>query len=94
VIALFKDVVWLDFPAPHKHMTVDVTATSACTNSIVLAVGVPLPVSGRLALGAEQAKLDADIRTLSALGAPSIHVVFSTSIPLLSAYVQGSYLPF
>jgi hypothetical protein len=30
-----RDVVWLDFLAPHRHLAVDVTVTSACTNTNV-----------------------------------------------------------
>jgi hypothetical protein len=30
------DVVWLDFMAPHRHLVVDVTVTSARTNINVL----------------------------------------------------------
>jgi hypothetical protein len=66
------DVGWLDFPAPHKHLVVDVTVTSARTNSNVPAVGASLPLLGSLAMGAQQTKLDIDFRTTSSLCTPSI----------------------
>jgi hypothetical protein len=45
------------------------------TNFNVPAVGVPLPLLGGLALGAQKPKLDADIRTSSSLGSPSTQIV-------------------
>jgi hypothetical protein len=70
-----RDMVWLDFTAPHTHMVVDVTVTRARTNSNLPAVGAPLPLHGSFVLGVQQAKRDADIRTPSYLGTPSIQTV-------------------
>jgi hypothetical protein len=55
----------LDFAAPHEHVVIDVSVTSvARTNSNVPVVGAQIPHHGSLAVGAQQAKLDADnIRT-------------------------------
>jgi hypothetical protein len=66
------DVVWLDFMAPHRHLVDDVTVTSARTNTNVPHIGARLPLPGRLALGAENGKLDADLRTYALLGTPSV----------------------
>jgi hypothetical protein len=66
------DVVWLDITAPHRHLVVDVTVTSARTNTNVPHISAPLPLSGSLAWGAQQAKLDADLRTSALLGTPSV----------------------
>jgi hypothetical protein len=65
------DVVWLDFKAPHGHL-VDVTVTSALTNTNVPHVGARLPLPGNFALGAQERKLDADLRTSALLGTPSV----------------------
>jgi hypothetical protein len=46
------DVVWLDFMAPHRHLVVDVTATSARTNTSVPRTCARLPLPSSLALGA------------------------------------------
>jgi hypothetical protein len=46
------DVVWLDFMAPHRHLVVDVTVTSACMNTNVPRTCALLPLHGNLALGA------------------------------------------
>jgi hypothetical protein len=64
------DVVWLDFMAPHRHLVVDVTVTSARTNTGVPRIGAHIPLPGSLALGAQNGKLDADLRTSSLLGTP------------------------
>ena len=69
------DVVWLDFMAPHRHLVVDVTVTSARTNTNVPRIGARLPLRGILALGAQQGKLDADLRTSALLGTPSVQSV-------------------
>jgi hypothetical protein len=37
------DVAWVDFVAPHKHMVMDVTGTSARTNYSVPTADAPLP---------------------------------------------------
>jgi hypothetical protein len=66
------DVVWLDFIAPHCHRLVDATVTSARMNTNVPRVGACLPLPGRLALGAQHGKLDADLRTSALLGTPSV----------------------
>jgi hypothetical protein len=39
------DMVWLDFMATHRHL-VDVTVTSACTNTSVPHIGARLPLPG------------------------------------------------
>jgi hypothetical protein len=64
------DVVWLDFMAPHRHL-VDLTVTSACSNTNVPRIGARLSLHGSLALGAQHGKLDADLRTSALLGTPS-----------------------
>jgi hypothetical protein len=58
--------------APHRHLEVDVTVTSARTNTNVPRKGARLPLLGSLALGAQHGKLDADLRTYVLLGAPSV----------------------
>jgi hypothetical protein len=67
------DVVWLDFMAPHRHLVVDVTATSARTNTNVPCIGSRLPLFDSLALGAQHGKLDADL--LALLGTPSVQSI-------------------
>jgi hypothetical protein len=47
------DVAWSDFMAPHRHLDVDVTVTSARTNTSVPRIGARLPLLGNLALGAQ-----------------------------------------
>jgi hypothetical protein len=69
------DVVWLDFIAPHRHLVVDVTVTSARMNTNVPRIGAHLPIPGSLALGAQHGKLDADLRTSALLGMPSVQSV-------------------
>jgi hypothetical protein len=69
------DVVWLDLMAPHRHLVIDVTVTSARTNTNVLPIGARLPLLGSLALGAQHVKLDADLRTSALLGTPSFQSV-------------------
>jgi hypothetical protein len=71
-------VVWLDFLllALHRHLVVDVTVTSARTNTNVHRIAARLLLYGSLALGAQHGKLDADLRTSALLGTPwaqSIH---------------------
>jgi hypothetical protein len=66
------DVVWLDFVAPHRHFVVDVTVTSARTNTNVPHIGDRLPLPGSLALGARKGKLDADLSTSALLCTPSV----------------------
>jgi hypothetical protein len=58
--------------APHRHLIVDVTVTSARTSTNVPRIGVGLPLPGSLALGAHHGKLDADLRTSALLGTPSV----------------------
>jgi hypothetical protein len=67
------DVKWFDFVAPQKSLVVDVTVTSACTNSNVWAVGALHPLRGIMVLDIQQAKLYADLCTSSSLGTPSFH---------------------
>jgi hypothetical protein len=66
------DVVWFDFKTPHRNLVVDVTVTSARTNTNVPRIGARLPLPGSLALGAEHGKLDADLRTSALLGTHSV----------------------
>jgi hypothetical protein len=67
-------VVWLSswLRSPHRHLVADVTVTSARTNINVPRIGARLPISGSLALGAQHAKLDADLCTPALLGTPSV----------------------
>jgi hypothetical protein len=66
----------LDFAAARKHLVVDVTTvTSACTDSNFSVVGASLQLLGSLAMGAQQAKLDADLRSPSSLDTPAIQSV-------------------
>jgi hypothetical protein len=69
------DVVWLDFMAPHRHLVVDVTGTSAGTNTNVPRIGARLPLPGSLALATQHGKLDADLRTYALLGMPSVQSI-------------------
>jgi hypothetical protein len=57
------DVVWLDFMAPHRHVVVDVTVTSARTSINVPRVGARLPLPGSLALGAQYGNLNLKLLT-------------------------------
>jgi hypothetical protein len=70
-----RDVVWLDFMAPHRQLVVDMTVTSACTNTSVSQIGARLLLLGNLALGYERGKPDADLRTSAVLGTPSVKLV-------------------
>jgi hypothetical protein len=70
-----EDVVCLDFMAPHRHLAVDVTVTSARTNNNIPRKGARLPLPGSLALGAQHGKLDADLRTSALLGTLSVQSV-------------------
>jgi len=60
--------------APHRHL-VDVTVTSARTNTSVPLIGARLRLRGSLALGAQHGKLDADLRTFALLGTPSVQSI-------------------
>jgi hypothetical protein len=66
------DVAWLNFMAPHRHIIVDVTVTSARTNPYVPRIRARLPLPGSLSLGAQHGKLHADLRTFALLGTPSV----------------------
>jgi hypothetical protein len=68
-------MVWLDFMAPHRHLVVDVTVTSARMNTNVSRTGDRLPLPGSLALGAQHGKLDADLRTYALPGTPSVQSI-------------------
>jgi hypothetical protein len=57
--------------APHRHLVVDVTDTSARTNTNVPRIGARPPLPDSLALGAQHGKLDADLRTSALLGTSS-----------------------
>jgi hypothetical protein len=61
--------------APHRHFVVDVTITSARMDTNVPHIGARLPLLGSLALGAQHGKLDADLRTSTLLGTPSVQSV-------------------
>jgi hypothetical protein len=61
--------------APHRHLVVDVTVTSARTNTKAPRIGARLPLPGSLALGAQHGKLDADFRTYALLGTPSVQSI-------------------
>jgi hypothetical protein len=58
--------------APNRHLVVDVTVTSARTNTNVPRISARLALPGSLALGAQHGKLDADLRTSPLLGTPSV----------------------
>jgi hypothetical protein len=58
--------------APHRHLIVDVTVTSARTSTNVPRIGVGLSLPGSLALGAHHGKLNPDLRTSASLGTPSV----------------------
>jgi hypothetical protein len=66
------DVVCLDFMAPHRHRVADVDVTSTRTKINVPQIAARLPLPCILALGVEQGKLDADLRTFALLGMPSV----------------------
>jgi hypothetical protein len=59
--------------APHRHLVIDVTVTSAQTNTTVPLVGAHPPLPGSLALGAQHCKLETDLRTSALLGTPLVH---------------------
>jgi hypothetical protein len=61
--------------APHRHLVVDVTVTSARTNTNFPRVGARLQLPSSLALGAQHDKLDADLRTYALLDTPSVQSV-------------------
>jgi hypothetical protein len=71
------DVVWLYVMAPQCHLVVDVTVSSARTNTNVPRIGAHLSLHGSLTLGAQHGKLDADLRISALLCTPysvqSIH---------------------
>jgi hypothetical protein len=71
-------VIWLDFMAPHRHLVVDVTVTSAWTNTNIPRISARLPLPGSLALGAQHGELDADLRTYAYLLGPCLR--FSRSM--------------
>jgi hypothetical protein len=52
----------------YKHLVVDVTVTNARENSYVHVVEAPLPLPTYRMMGAQQAKLDVDIRTSPSIG--------------------------
>jgi hypothetical protein len=62
--------------APHRHLVVDVTVTSARTNTNAPRIGARLPLCGSLALGAQHGKLNADLRTFALIvGTPSVQSI-------------------
>jgi hypothetical protein len=58
--------------APHRHLVIDVTVTSARTNTNVPRIGARLSLPGGLT---QHGKLDADLRTSALLGTPSVQSV-------------------
>jgi hypothetical protein len=58
-----REVVWLDFRAPHRNLVVDVTVPSARMITNIPQIGARVLLPGCLALGAPQGKLDADLRS-------------------------------
>jgi hypothetical protein len=60
---------------PHRHLVVDVTVTSARTNTNLPRIGARLPLPDSLALGAQHGNLDADLRTSALLGTPSVQSI-------------------
>jgi hypothetical protein len=82
------DVVWFDLMAQHRHL-VDVTVTSACTNTNVPRTYARLPLMGSLALGAQHM---ANLIRTSALLLYLARLRFSrsmTTIPSLSRTGAG-----
>jgi hypothetical protein len=69
------NVVWLDFRAPHRHLVVDVTVTSARTNTNVPHIVARLPLPGTLALATQHGKLDAGLCDSALLGTPSVQSI-------------------
>jgi hypothetical protein len=65
----------MTFIAPRRHFVVDVTVTSARTNTNIPRIGARPPLSGSLTLGAQYGKLDANLRTSALLGTPSVQSV-------------------
>jgi hypothetical protein len=55
-----------------RHLVVAMTVTSARTNTNVPHIGARLPLPGSLVLGAQHGKIDADLRTSTLLGTPSV----------------------
>jgi hypothetical protein len=64
--------MWFGYTLRRHHLVVVVTVASARTNINVSHIGARLPLPGSLALGAQQGKLDADLRTSALLGTPSV----------------------
>jgi hypothetical protein len=65
----------LYFMASHRHLVLDVTVTSARTNINIPRKGARLPLPGSLALGSQHGKFDADLRTITLLGTPSVQLI-------------------
>jgi hypothetical protein len=74
-----EDVVWADCRAPHRHLVVGVTVTSARTITRAPHIGARLPLPSSLTLGVKQSKHHADLRTSALLGTPSIQSVLTTT---------------
>jgi hypothetical protein len=58
--------------APRRHLVVDVTITSARAKTNTPHIGIRLPLRCSHTLGALRDKLDADLRTSTLLGTPSV----------------------
>jgi hypothetical protein len=63
--------------APHRHLDVDVTVTSARKNTNIPRICASLPLPSDLALEARHGKLDADLRTAALLGTIYFTMVIS-----------------
>jgi hypothetical protein len=71
LIGMGKDVAWLDFVAPHKHVVVYVSLISVRTISSVSLACPMLHLPGSLATGAHHAEPDAYLHTAYSLGTTS-----------------------
>ena len=69
------DVVWLNFSQPHRHLVVDVTVTSARTNTMAARSRVHRPAPGALGLIAQLGKFDRDVQISARAGTPSVQSV-------------------
>jgi hypothetical protein len=60
---------------PHRHLVVDVTVTSARTNTNVPRIGARFSLPSSLTLGAHHGILDADLCTSALLGTPLVQSI-------------------
>jgi hypothetical protein len=82
------DVVLLDYAAPHKHLAMDVTIIGARTNSNCPVVGAPFPLPGTLAMEAQKAKVNIDLRTSSSTP-PLARLTFSLLMTITPLLMRG-----